>query len=132
MGPDLKINLYSAKLAYFIKSFVVEKPQVILEFGEFMATTAYLVKNLGIMSIAKFGAILGLIYGIIMGLVMATVSGAMMGSIGGAIAAAIGTLIITAIAGLVGGFITGAVVSFIYNFVLGSMGGIEVDLEVKQ
>lgn len=36
-----------------------------------MATTAYMIKKLGVMSVAKFCAILGLIWGIVMGIVMA-------------------------------------------------------------
>lgn len=106
------------------------------EFGEIMATTAYLVKKLGIMSVAKFGAIIGLIYGIIMGLVLAVAGGTAAASLGGSMglgaAAGIGMFIGSVIMGVIFGFIGGAIVAFVYNFALDTMGGIEVDLEVKQ
>ena len=97
-----------------------------------MATTAYMIKKLGVMSVAKFCAILGLIWGIVMGIVVAIgmqrwASYMGVSPAGSGIAAFIFMIII----GVVGGFIGGAIVAFIYNIILGATGGIEMDLEVK-
>jgi hypothetical protein len=58
-----------------------------------------------------------------------------MGSVSGYHALGIGAglvgLVIMVIVGGVAGFISGAIVVIIYNIVLGAMGGIELDLEVK-
>ncbi len=101
-----------------------------------MATTVYLVKKLGVMSVAKFGAIIGMIFGIIMGLIIAINTVAPAARIGGSMVLGVGsgveTFVVNVIIGVIFGFIGGAIVAFIYNFALGEMGGIEVNLEVKK
>jgi hypothetical protein len=41
-------------------------------------------------------------------------------------------IILGLIGGIIIGFIAGAIVTFIYNVVLGLIGGIEMDLEIKE
>lgn len=101
-----------------------------------MATTAFLVKKLGVMSVAKFGAIIGMIIGIINGILLAINVGSSAALIGGSMFLGVGsgimTFCINVILGTFFGFLGGAVIAFIYNFALGEMGGIEVELEVRQ
>lgn len=99
-----------------------------------MATTAYMIKKFGVMSLAKFFAFFGLIWGFFKGIPLA----AGLGGIGSVIdtqALGIGAglvgLVIMVIAGGVGGFIGGAIVAIVYNIVLGATGGVEIDLELK-
>ena len=97
-----------------------------------MATTAYMIKSFGIVSVGKFCAVIGLIYGFILGLVVALGIGglgSMMGSQGLAIGAGIVGLVVTVIVGGIGGFVSGAIGAIIYNIILGAIGGIEMDLE---
>ena len=103
-----------------------------------MATTAYSVKKLGVMSVAWFGAVVGLVVGIIMALIAATAGGAaaaMAASISGTIqvgtAAGVGIFIALVLLGGVFGLIAGAVIAAIYNFALGPSNGIEIHIEVK-
>jgi len=101
-----------------------------------MATTAFLVKKLGVMSVAEFGAIIGMIIGIINGILLAINVGSSASLIGGSmflgVSSGIMTFCINVILGTFLGFLGGAVIAFIYNFALGQMGGIEVELEVRQ
>jgi hypothetical protein len=99
-----------------------------------MATTAYMIKKFGVMSVAKFSAIIGLIWGFIVGLMVAVGVGGTAAMLGGrALGAGVGIagFIFMIILGAVGGFIGGAILAFIYNIVLGAIGGIEMDLETK-
>jgi len=99
-----------------------------------MATTTYTIKQFGIVSIGKFFAVFGLVWGFLMGILLAAGLGGM-GSVLGSHALGIGAglvgLVIMVIQGGVGGFIAGAIVAVIYNIVLGAMGGVELDLEVR-
>jgi hypothetical protein len=101
-----------------------------------MATTAYFVKKLGVMSVAKFGAVMGMIFGIIMGIVRALDIGPIAAETTNSMVFGVGSGIMTFCVNVLIwvflGFIGGAIVAFIYNFALGEMGGIEVVLEVKQ
>jgi hypothetical protein len=99
-----------------------------------MATTAYMIKSFGIVSVGKFCAVIGLIWGFLMGIFVAVGVGgtaAMMGSQTLGVGAGIVGLVVMVIFGGVGGFISGAIGAVIYNIILGAMGGIEMDLEVK-
>jgi len=99
-----------------------------------MATTAYMIKQFGVLSVAKFCGVMGLVWGFVMGIFLAIGVGGMASAMGTqalGIGAGIFGLVIMIIFGGIGGFISGAVVSFIYNIVLGAIGGIEMDLEVK-
>src|SRR5512137_885041 len=99
-----------------------------------MATTTYTIKQFGIVSVGKFFAVFGLVWGFFVGMFLAAGLGGM-GSVLGSHALGIGAglagLVIMVIAGGVGGFIAGAIVAIIYNIILGAMGGVELDLEVK-
>jgi hypothetical protein len=98
-----------------------------------MAKVTYKVTHLGVMSVAKIGAILGLIFGLIYGIIFAIVIMAV-GSAApgmesfGALGAGM-VLVGGIIGGLIGGFIGGAIEAFIYNVAASVVGPIEVDLE---
>jgi hypothetical protein len=100
-----------------------------------MATTAYMIKQFGVVSVAKFCAVIGLIWGFVAGLVVAVGAGGTAAAMGagalGAGGVGIAGFIMMIILGGSGGFIGGAVIAFVYNVVLGAIGGIEMDLEAK-
>ncbi|MCJ7794609.1 MAG: hypothetical protein MUP10_02060 [Methanoregulaceae archaeon] len=99
-----------------------------------MATTSYMIKQFGVLSVAKFSAVIGLIWGFVMGLVVALGAGSMAAAMGaGALGAGVGFagFILMIILGGIIGFVGGAIIAFVYNIVLGFIGGIEMDLEVK-
>jgi hypothetical protein len=99
-----------------------------------MVTTPYMIKSFGIVSVGKFCAVIGLVWGFMMGIMVAIGVGgsvAMMGSQALGAGAGIVGLILMIIIGGVGGFIWGAIAAVIYNVILGAIGGIEMDLEVK-
>jgi hypothetical protein len=101
-----------------------------------MVTTAYLVKKLGVMSIANLGAIFGMIVGIIEGIILAINIGSSSAIPGGSLMLSIGSGIMTFCANVIFmtffGFLGGAVIAIIYNFVVRERDGIEVELEVSQ
>jgi hypothetical protein len=103
-----------------------------------MATTAYTVKKLGVMSVAWLGAVIGLVVGIVMALIGAVAGGAaatiaksISGSIGIGATAGVGIFIALVLLGGVFGLICGAIVAGIYNFALGPANGIELELDIK-
>jgi hypothetical protein len=99
-----------------------------------MTTTAYMIKQFGVLSVAKFFAILGLVWGFFMGIFLAFGIGGMASAMGThalGIGAGIFGWIIMIIIGGAGGFVGGAIVAIVYNIVLGAIGGIEMDLEIK-
>lgn len=99
-----------------------------------MSGTTYTIKQFGVISIGKFFAVFGLVWGFFVGILLAGGLGGM-GSVLGSHALGIGAglfgLVIMVIIGGVFGFIGSAIVAVIYNIVLGAMGGVELDLEVK-
>ncbi|MGA2919422.1 hypothetical protein [Methanoregula sp.] len=99
-----------------------------------MATTAYMIKQFGVLSVAKFFGVIGLVWGFFMGIFLAIGVGGMATAVGtqmlGVGAGLIGWVMMIIIGGI-GGFISGAIVAIVYNIVLGAIGGIEMDLEVK-
>ncbi len=101
-----------------------------------MTTTAYLVKKLGVMSVANVGSIIGMIFGIILGLINAInlvpASSIPGDSIVLGLSSGIMTFLINVIMGIFFGFLGGAIIAFIYNFAFSKKGGIEVDLEFRE
>jgi hypothetical protein len=99
-----------------------------------MTSTTYTIKQFGVISVGKFFAVFGLVWGFLVGILLAAGLGGM-GSVLGSHALGIGAglvgLVMMVILGGVGGFIAGAIVAVIYNIVLGAMGGVELDLEVR-
>jgi len=98
-----------------------------------MATTPYMIKSFGVVSVGKFCAVIGLVWGFLMGIFVALGGVAMMGGHAGlGIGVGIVGFLIMLVIGAVGGFIWGAILAVIYNIILGAIGGIEMDLEAKQ
>ena len=99
-----------------------------------MSSTTYTIKQFGVISVGKFFAVFGLVWGFFAGILLAAGLGGMgigPGSHALGIGAGLFGLIFMVIIGGVIGFIGGAIVAVIYNIVLGAMGGVELDLEVK-
>jgi hypothetical protein len=95
---------------------------------------SYTIKKFGVLSVAKFSAVIGLIWGFVMGLVVALGVGryaAVMGTPLLGLGAGFARFILMLIIGAIGGFVGGAVIAFVYNIVLGLIGGVEMDLEPK-
>lgn len=96
----------------------------------------YLVKHLYVTSVAKIGAILGLVWGLIDGILLVIVILAM-GPFARAshpLLTALGAgmvFVLAIIFGLIAGFTGGAIWAFIYNVAASVVGPIEADLEVK-
>ena len=94
------------------------------------------LKHVGILSVAKITALLGLVFGLVYGIIFATFAATlvmimpMASSLRAAGAGGIGAVIVIlmAIAGAVCGFIYGAVVAFLYNVFAGWVGGVQLDL----
>jgi hypothetical protein len=99
-----------------------------------MSGTTYVIKQFGVISVGKFFAVFGLVWGFFAGILLAAGLGGMgtvLGSHTLGFGAGIFGLIFMVIIGGIIGFISGAVVAVIYNIVLGAMGGVELDLEVR-
>jgi hypothetical protein len=99
-----------------------------------MATTAYMIKQFGVLSVAKFSAVIGLLWGLIMGLCLLLGFGGAASAMGPqalGIGVGIVGLVMMIILGGIFGFISGAIIAYVYNIVLGAIGGIEMDLEQK-
>ena len=99
-----------------------------------MATTTFMIRQFGVMSVVKFFGVIGLIWRVIRGIFLAIGVGGMasvMGTHALGVGAGLVGLVIMVIFGGVVGVIGGAIVAIVYNIVLGTMGGIEIDLETK-
>jgi hypothetical protein len=99
-----------------------------------MVMTAYMIKKFGVVSVAKFCMVFGLVWGFFMGLVVVLGAQGIANMLGlGSFGAGVGIagFIITIIVGGIIGFIGGAILAIVYNIVLGVIGGIEMDLELK-
>lgn len=86
------------------------------------------------MSVAEFGAVIGMIIGIIHGIPIAfNIASSSIITTGMVLGVGSGymTFVINVIWGAFLGFLGGAVIAFIYNFALAQMGGIKVELEVR-
>jgi hypothetical protein len=101
-----------------------------------MVVKATVIKHLGVLSVAKIGAIFGLIWGLIYGIIIAIAGGTFLSALGlGALGlAGLGAaiIVIMLILGGILGFIIAAIYAFIYNLSAGGIGGIEVDLEIPE
>ncbi len=88
------------------------------------------------MSVAKFGATIGMIIGIIGGIIIAINLGPSAALAGGSMFWGVGSGIMTfcvnVLFGSLLGFLGGAVIAFMYNLApWGETGGIELDLEIR-
>jgi hypothetical protein len=97
------------------------------------------IKKFGVLSVAKFCAVVGLVWGFLMGLMVllagslipADLTGTgMLGGGGGMIVGVVGFVVMIIVGG-VGGFIGGAIMAVIYNVVLHIVGGIEMHVEYR-
>ena len=99
------------------------------------------IRKVGVLSVAKIQAVVGLVIGLIIGilyfLIFAIFGAVIMGLAGKQGAAAGGVTIIYGVVALIGfpifygimGFIGGAIVSLVYNLVAKTIGGIEIEVE---
>jgi hypothetical protein len=91
------------------------------------------IKSLGVLSVAKLQAVVGLVMGLIIGVIyfiIAVFSALLSGSRGGgAFLYGVIVLIAAPVLYAIFGFIGGAVFSFVYNLVAGYVGGIEIEVE---
>lgn len=97
------------------------------------------IKRFGVVSVAKFTAVLTAMYGVVIGLFAAVGAGgktAWLGAPGygaiGTIGFSVGVVVLVVLAMALLGFVTGAVLAFIYNIALRATGGIEIDLDVAE
>jgi hypothetical protein len=101
-----------------------------------MVVKATVIKHFGVLSVAKIGAIFGLIFGLIYGIIFAIAGSTVLSAfgLGGLGIAGLGAaiIVIMLIFGAIMGFIVSAIYAFIYNISAGSVGGIEVDLEIPE
>jgi len=94
------------------------------------------LRHVGVLSVAKISALLGLVFVLVYGIIFAVFARALamvMPAAAGLGAAGTGgsgavVVILMVIAGAVGGFIYGAVIAFLYNIFAGWVGGVEIDL----
>jgi hypothetical protein len=94
------------------------------------------LKHVGILSVAKITALLGLVFGLVYGILFAAYASTLLmimplaSSLGAAGAGGVGAVIVVlmAIGGTVGGFIYGAVIAFLYNIFASWVGGVQIDL----
>ena len=99
-----------------------------------MTSTTYTIKQFGVISVGKFFAVFGLVWGFFAGILLAAGLGGMgtvLGSHTLGFGAGLFGLVFMVIFGGIVGFIGGTIVAVIYNIVLGTMGGVELDLEVR-
>jgi hypothetical protein len=107
-----------------------------MEFKKIMTTTTYFLKKFGVMSVAQFGAVLGMIFGTANGIIVAlnlAPPSTITADVVLGVSSGIMTFCANVIFGFFLGFLAGAVIAYIYNLTpWGEMGGIKVELEVGQ
>ena len=95
-----------------------------------MAVTAILIRKFGVISVAKFCAVFGIIWGFFMGLEFALGATGIADTMGlsslGVGLGIVGSIIIIIIGGIAG-FIGGAILAIVSNVVLSAIGGIEME-----
>jgi hypothetical protein len=91
------------------------------------------LKHVGVMSVGKITALIGLVTGLLYGILFSVFAGAMaaaMPGLGAGGAGAFGVVMVffMAIGGLIGGFVYGVIMAFLYNIFAGWVGGVQIDL----
>jgi hypothetical protein len=90
------------------------------------------LKHVGVLSVAKITALIGLVFGLIFGICYGILLSAIppvttgfhpFRAFGGVALVLLGVVL-----GVVGGFIHGAIMGFLYNVFAGWIGGVEIDL----
>jgi hypothetical protein len=96
-------------------------------------TTAWNIKTFGVLSIAKFGALIGFVWGFLAGIVFlfSYIQGYITQGDLSLIQSGLYGLGLMALIGIVGGAVGGAVIAFLYNRVFGAKHGISVELEKR-
>jgi hypothetical protein len=98
-----------------------------------MAVTAYSIKKFGVLSVAKFFAVVGLVWGFLSGLVilLSYIWGYSTNGQTALLQTGLTGLCMMILSGVIGGFIGGVIIAFVYNKVLGKTHGIRMDLDTK-
>jgi hypothetical protein len=96
------------------------------------------VMRFGVMTVAKFSAVVGAVYGLVYGVIIALLGPSIMGpfmsnlGVAGMAGFGIAVIVLGIIFGVIFGFIVGAIMAVVYNFILGLIGGIQMDLEIRE
>ncbi len=98
------------------------------------------IKRFGVVSVAKFTAVLTAMYGLVLGIIAALGAGAKDGvarctrpwAPSGRSGSAVGIVVLVVLAMALVGFVTGAVLAVIYNIASRATGGIEIDLDITE
>jgi len=89
------------------------------------------VKSVNIMSVAKIGALFGIVMGLVWGIFLGTMAASRIGRIAPGLGAVSGVavIIIMPVMGVIAGFIAGAIHAFLYNVFAGWVGGINLEFQ---
>jgi hypothetical protein len=89
------------------------------------------VKSVNILSVAKIGALFGIVMGLVWGIFFGTIAASRIGRVAPGIGAVSGValIVIMPVLGLIAGFIAGAVHAFLYNIFAGWVGGINLEFQ---
>ncbi len=89
------------------------------------------IQHIDVLSLAKIGALFGLVMGIVWGIFYGMLAAAMLGRFTPGVGAigGVAILIIMPVVGIVMGFIMGAVHAFLYNIFAGWVGGVRLEFK---
>jgi hypothetical protein len=93
----------------------------------------YTIKKFGMLSVAKFFALIGFVWGFLAGLILLAsyVQGYLANGDAALIQSGLLGLGMMVAYGIIGGIIGGTVIAFLYNRVLGARHGIRMELDAK-
>jgi hypothetical protein len=89
------------------------------------------VKSVNILSVAKIGALFGIVMGLVWGIFFGTIAASRIGRIAPGMGAmsGIALIVIMPVMGVIVGFIGGAIHAFLYNVFAGWVGGINLEFQ---
>ncbi len=99
------------------------------------------IKRFGVISVAKFTAVLTALYGLLIGIFAALGARFSPDAVGiahgipgavGTIGLGVGIVVLFVLAAALIGFIAGAILAVLYNVAFSTTGGIEVDLDIEE
>jgi len=89
------------------------------------------VKSVNIMSVARIGALFGIVMGLVWGIFFGTIAAARIGRFTPGLGAisGIALIVIMPVIGVIAGFVGGAIHAFLYNVFAGWVGGINLEFQ---